>query len=372
MQALLNFLKTNTFEALTENFGILVKNYNDELYNLSYTNHASPKYHEIVDSCRGIVIDKDLNVLARPFDRFYNYGENPNQEPFDFSETHIFDKIDGSFIKFWWYPKEQRWCVGTRGTAFCEMQNKYDTNFKGLVYKAMNVDNDELFSGLCDLALDRDQIHMFEITSPFNRVIINHTKTKLYYLNSRDNKTGEYSMLDEGHLELLGVEAAKKYAFKSVNEMLELNDSITLDTIHEGFIVCDKNLKPIMKMKCDLYVSMHYLRGEGLTHRRIIYMIIRNEYDEYLTYFPDDRVHFEKYFATWNHMIDDLNKLCDLHEGKTPREVSEVMAKDFRSSVVVGVLKYTSNDLIAYLDTTLEMFRYKVFMNYYKQLGYDD
>lgn len=369
MQLLIDYLKNNSFDKLAREYGILVRNYNDELYNLTYTDYLSPKFNPLVELCRGTVIDKDLNVLARPFDRFYNYNENPNQQPFDFSNSFVFDKVDGSLIKVWWYPKEQRWCVGTKGTAFCEMSNPYDKNFKKLVYESLNVNSDDEFNSLCNGKLEQHKTHLFEITSPFNRVVLNYSETKLHYLNSRDIVTGEYSMLDDATVLAFGAELVNRYNMNSIHEMHDFNNSLTTDYLLEGFIICDSNYKPTFKLKAELYMKMHYLRGDELTHRRMVYMLIRNDYGEYLTYFPDDKVHFERYFKTWDYMIDDLNKLNKKYAGYTPRQISESMGKDFRVAVPVEMVNFDGS-LNEFLCTKLESYRYKLFMKYFGILGY--
>lgn len=376
MNALLNYLKVNSLESLTKDFGILVKNYGGDLYNLSYTNYASPKYNDIVAECRGIIIDKDLNILARPFDRFYNYGENPNQEEIDFSETFVYDKLDGSLIKIWWYPKEQRWCVGTSGTAFCELGGDGARDFKKLTYVALDVKNDKEFNDICDLVLSRNDTHLFELTSPFNRVVVKYQSTKLHYLNSRSIETGLYNRLHVNQTDILGCEVAKLYDFKSVEDMKVFNDKHTVDDVKEGFIVCDKNHKPILKIKSDLYVQIHYTRGEELTHRRIVYMFIRGDQDEYLTYFPDDAKYFQRYFDVWNFMIVDIIDLYRIHKDQSNREISGLLKGDFRMAAINGMVKLVNDSdtdvsPLDYLDKTLEMFRYKMFMNYFKQLGYE-
>jgi len=374
MQELIEYLKTNTFESLTDNYGLLVKPYNNgELYNISYTNWASPKFIKLVEACRGIVIDKDLNVLVRPFDRFYNYGENPNQEEIDLADTNIFDKIDGSLVKVWWYPKENRWCVGTRGTAFAERENEYDTDYRALIYRALNITSDNEFNILCeDQELAYDETHLFELTSPYNRVVVNYDGIKLHYLNSRNIITGEYNPWSEDRIKEFGVEVIQKFDLKTMEELKDFNSKFTIDDLKEGFIICDSKFRPVLKLKADLYVHMHYLRGEGLAHRRMVYMLIRNDHDEYLTYFPNDKPQFERYIDTWDYMIADLMDVYRDHEGKTAREVSTAMEGDFRVSAVVGMLKSASHGHapLSFLDVSLEKYRYKLFMNYFNKLGH--
>ena len=70
-------------------------------------------------SCRGLVIDADGNILARPFKKFFNYEEVQNKidmnKPFE-----AYEKMDGSLIILFYYPKEQKWLVASRGSFISE------------------------------------------------------------------------------------------------------------------------------------------------------------------------------------------------------------------------------------------------------------
>lgn len=67
---------------------------------------------------RGLILDADGRVVAKPFPKFFNLGEPscpalPN-EPYD-----VFEKVDGSLGI--WYFFEDRWRVATRGS----LENDY-------------------------------------------------------------------------------------------------------------------------------------------------------------------------------------------------------------------------------------------------------
>jgi hypothetical protein len=52
---------------------------------------------------------------------------------------------------------------------------------------------------------------------------------------------------------------------------------------------------PVCKVKSPIYTAIHHLRGEGLNPKRIAELVVINEQDEYLTYFPEDKKHFTPY-----------------------------------------------------------------------------
>ena len=143
-----DYLKMHSLEKLKNEFGIIVKEYPD-LYVLNYDQIESPKTHPIVQECRGLILDKNYNIVSRSFDRFFNYGENNTGENCNFSKCKIFEKLDGSLINVYYY--NENWNVSTRGTAYAESYvGGYGITFKKLVYKALNIKTQEEFDNIFD------------------------------------------------------------------------------------------------------------------------------------------------------------------------------------------------------------------------------
>lgn len=61
-------------------------------------------------------------------------------------------------------------------------------------------------------------------------------------------------------------------------------------------------------MKSARYVELHYLRGEGLTPKRIIELIITGEYVEYINYFPADKDNIYFYKDLYEKWLDHKDK----------------------------------------------------------------
>ena len=61
----------------------------------------------ITMECRGIKFDKDGLILARPFRKFFNYGERGADLPIH--RPHIItEKLDGSHLFYCWRHKSPR------------------------------------------------------------------------------------------------------------------------------------------------------------------------------------------------------------------------------------------------------------------------
>lgn len=310
----IEFLKANgkDFSKLNTAFGIKVKDYPEQkLVVLNYDQIESPKTDPIVMECRGLILDYDLNVICRPFDRFFNLGEAPDtQAHLDMTKAVAYEKVDGSLIKLYFNPKLDVWHIATRGTAFAESRvGDFNMSFFDLVLKALNLD-DYTFLPKCREHLDPAVTYVFEVTAMENRVVTRYEGYKLHYLGARVTATGEYVREQQLQAALaLGAHDIKSYRFdtkesanKAVNE---------LGNLEEGFVVWQDG-KPVCKIKSDAYVAVHHIRGEGLTTKRICDLVISGEQEEYLTYFPEDRVHIEpisNHYDSLMHSIDNVWKL---------------------------------------------------------------
>ena len=80
-----------------------------------YDQVNSPMDNPVVQECRGIILDEadDWRVIARPFTKFYNYGE-PNAASIDWTTARVQEKVDGSLCAFYHYKGD--WHVATTGT----------------------------------------------------------------------------------------------------------------------------------------------------------------------------------------------------------------------------------------------------------------
>lgn len=116
----LKYLQTHTLEELSTTFGIKVKDY-QHFIGLNYSQIESPKSDPITIECRSLKLMKpaDANnnwiVASRSFDRFFNYGESPDQYAnFDFNESVIMEKVDGSIIPIWYNSIDNKWEISSR------------------------------------------------------------------------------------------------------------------------------------------------------------------------------------------------------------------------------------------------------------------
>jgi RNA ligase len=132
--------------------------------------------------CRGIIFDKQGNIMSRPFHKFFSVGEREETQThaIDISQPHvIMEKMDGSMIRPILFDGYIRWAskmgitsVGMQAEEFVAKNIKYK-NFASWCIK----------EGLTPI---------FEWTSPFNQIVLPYEEENLTLLAVRDNVTGVY------------------------------------------------------------------------------------------------------------------------------------------------------------------------------------
>ena len=72
------------------------------IYNYSKSCSLEGKWNEATIQCRGIIVDKGYNILARPFPKFFNYEEIEDKSIIPGGAADAYEKIDGSLgITYW-------------------------------------------------------------------------------------------------------------------------------------------------------------------------------------------------------------------------------------------------------------------------------
>lgn len=338
----IKFLKANgnNFQKLTVAYGIKVKDYpTQKLVVLNYDQINSPKMETIVQECRGLILDYDLNVVCRPFDRFFNYGE-AETDKMDLTGYTYFPKLDGSLIKV--YHWDGSWRIATRGTAFAESDvGSWGFTFEQLALKAAGCKNMVEFSKRCDKAFMRpSETYLFELTAMENRVVTQYTEPKLTLLSVRQNKTGEFAKMKyEVSLFNDFYSIGKFEEGLSIQEIISKADA--LKNLEEGFVGYDSEGVPRIKVKSAAYVAVHHLKAEGLNPKRIAELVISGEEEEYLTYFPEDRDTITPYSLALEGLITKLADVMYTYSTVEDQKMFALAIKDVPcKSVLFTARKY--------------------------------
>jgi hypothetical protein len=249
-------------------------------FTLFYYNQIKSEFNnDIVRECRGLILDNEFNPVCVPFFKFGNYGESYN-EPLDWTSTKIQEKIDGSIIKVWNY--NNTWNISTSKTICAANAILLKNNDNKFPYKSF----EDLFMKAIEIynlnfdTLNTNYTYIFELCSPYNRVVVPHNEIKLFHIGTRDNKSLQELNID------IGIPKPKEFEFKNIDEII--NSTNSLDFNHEGYVVVDKYFHRA-KIKSKLYVSIHHLitNKDDPNLERLINVVRQGELSEVSIYFPE-------------------------------------------------------------------------------------
>jgi hypothetical protein len=291
------------------------------LYNLKYGCISADKNEPIVRACRGAVVEEVLNdgdhspyfrLVAYAFDRFFNYGESGADE-IDWDTAKIYEKYDGSLIKLFYHRGE--WVVSTSGSV----GGAGNVGESGLTFQ-------ELFwdafwsSGYDTGFLDTSYCYVFELCAPENRIVVKYEERMLRLLTVRDRSRDfiELPLEQFDHL----FETAESYNFGGWQLVEEVN---ARGVDHEGFIVCDANGNRI-KVKSDVYVQLHRVRGNGEPDFSELYL--NGDLEEFLLHFPEYGEKFNGYVEKLDDIGFFVNGFVKLYSEYSQKEFAGIVLEN--------------------------------------------
>jgi hypothetical protein len=233
-----------------------------------------------------------------PFYKFGNYGEG-YIDTLDWSTARVQAKIDGSLIKV---NYDGIWHVSTNNLIDAR-KAPLDQNF-GIDYNTFY----DLFmdaakkSNLDFNRLKKNCTYMFELTSPYNKVVVRYDNVSIHHLGARNNDTLEEFDCD------IGVPKPKSYSISTLKDCIDTAN--TLSDQEEGFVVVDANWHR-NKIKSPQYVAKHYVCTKKLSRKKIVWIMMLNESDEFLASFPDKKPAFDLISSEIDNVckyIDDFKK----------------------------------------------------------------
>lgn len=303
--------------------GLVVKNDHPTLpisiYNYSRTTQYEGKWDNITKMCRGLVVDREGNIVAKGFDKFFNMeeitlGELP-EESFE-----IFEKMDGSLGILFWY--QGKWILATRG-SFTSNQS----------VKAMEI----LKSKYNVESIPKGYTTLVEIIYPENRIVCSYDDEQLVVLGMFSTLSGKE--LDYSTLVAVS-EESKMPVVKKLDGITDYNTlKSTIDNNQEGYVIRFKNGFR-MKIKGEEYVRLHRILTQFSNIDIWEYLKDGRDISELLDRVPDE---FDKWVKT---TIGDLKYACyqlreragKLHDGfrygKYGDVITEPSKKEFSEFVM--------------------------------------
>lgn len=154
-----------------------------DIYNYSPEVQFGKKWNNVTLNCRGLILDRDYNIIARPWAKFFNLGEV--ELKFQFTDpVEVMDKADGSLGIL--YPEvidtpevsDVIWRISTRGSMHSEQAERATE-----MYRRKYGEYDPL----------PGYTMLFEIIYPSNRIVLDYGDMEdLVLLGAVENATGYY------------------------------------------------------------------------------------------------------------------------------------------------------------------------------------
>ncbi|MFW6225339.1 MAG: RNA ligase [bacterium] len=303
-------------------YSLLIKEKDNRVL-FKYNQILSDFSKEIVKESRGIILDKNTwDIVCHPFHKFFNHNE-ANADKIDWQSASVLEKLDGSLIKFYFYKGKLK--IATNGNIdasdsklenYITPDNKNYDNYFELVFETLKSQFDRDWKKLKTFysSMEKNATHLFEICTPYNKIVIPYQDSKLYYLTSKNNETGKefinpviYSTFPK----------PKIYNINSIDKCIEAVNKMPFN--EEGYVVIDKNQNRI-KIKSPSYLIAHHLKGNnGKIQIDSVLDLIRNGEDkEFLSYYPEYKEIFTDVKNKWKNFLkrvdSDVKKLYDSYQ----------------------------------------------------------
>ena len=327
--------------------------FNVDMVVFKYDQTSSNFNEPFVRICRGLILDAHtFDVISFPFVKFFNYGECFSDK-IDWRTASVTSKIDGSIIKVVAFNNGQ-YLISTNSMidAFkCHLPESVGSNcpfnsFGELFMEGMK------FYGLGKEDFPRlfkpNKTYMFELTSPYNQVVVQWKDTKVWFLGERDNLTFKETFYGDHELSKV-FDVPKVYPIKTIDQCVAAASELPED--EEGYVVCDKDFNRI-KVKSPRYVQLHYMAGnQNWSGRRVLEILLANEVSEYVAYFPKFKTAFDVVKAKYDAYVSELEYLKSAIDDLLEVENGSMPKKDFAKWVFAsGSRKPHSGFLFAYFD----------------------
>jgi hypothetical protein len=272
------YLRTYGLDKTVEDFKILAKQKGD-LILFKYNQIESDFSLEEVQECRGLILDSSNNweVVCYPFKKFFNTGEGFAAK-LDWNTTKVYIKLDGSIITLYNYKNE--WYCSTSGVLDADTSsNELNMTFKDIFWKTVKIQYNETKDEFTS-KLDKDKFYMFEMCTPFNIVITQHSTSRIYLIGIRSALNLKEIDIETMSDKLLIVDSVELKSYEEICKTF-----IDMSWQNEGYVSCDINFNR-NKTKNPAYVACHHLKS-NLSAYHIMEVIKSNEISEFCTYFKE-------------------------------------------------------------------------------------
>jgi len=305
------YLLTHTFGDLAREHGVYASfSQSGHKFSLNYDQIEAKESDPLAQECRGLVLaqedglpvfatgttgpdgkevsTRDLTcpgktvILAYPMRRFFNHGQGSAAQ-IDWSDPKlaVLEKLDGTLCIVYFDKFTNQWCVATRSVPEADllMDNGLFT-FRTLFEKAVK---DTLGFEWAEFTQYLSPMHTycFELTTPYNRIVVDYKECRITLLSLRNMRTLEERDPAQDTISSI-FPIVQAHTYTSVSELLDWVSSLN-PLEHEGVVVRDGNFNRI-KVKNAAYVAYNKLHDRlGSSERNLMEFILLETDDDILS-----------------------------------------------------------------------------------------
>ena len=251
------------------NEGMIIDNRHKSLpltiFNYSKIAQFQKNWNDITLQARGLIIDDNDKIIARPFKKFFNMEElKANEIPNERYE--VYKKMDGSLGILFYYANA--WHMATRGSFTSEQS-----------IKGMSIFNNKYKHLIPNLNVELT--YLFEIIYSENRIVVDYGETEdLILLSAIHAESGNEIDINDINLPFTKVESYEITNFEDLKNRNTQNE--------EGYVIkfIPSNFR--MKIKFEDYVTLHGIVTEFSTKK--VWEILKDNQDleKLLEMVPDE------------------------------------------------------------------------------------
>jgi hypothetical protein len=179
---------------------------------------------------------------------------------------------------------------------------------------------------------------MFELMTPENRIVVPHQEYRLVLHGARvlTNQLCRYGKfgveIDPKVCAHLGWEIVQTHPLSDLAAVLQVIESLN-GMESEGFVVCDHAFRRI-KMKGKNYVALHHLKDQ-LSPRRFLEVIMSNEGEEFLAYFPEYEETYRQIKRDFQALLNTMAVVYEKHRHLESQRDFALAVKDYPFSAAL-------------------------------------
>lgn len=293
---------------------------------------------------RGIAYHLRTGKYFLSIHKFFNYREVPETDvAFDKKKEYVaFEKIDGSLI----IP------VLLKDRILVKSRSSFFSDHAKTAYKLIKENkNYEEFIRYC---YKKGLQPMFELVSPFYRVVIEYSRTELILIQVREMETGHYADLSQ-FKQVCKSFGIRTPLFKECKIEELVKDCMNEENI-EGYVVISDYSMPFgfKKFKTNWYLQKHKMNTD-LKSYEIVKFVLEDRIDDVLSLVVSDelrqyimdvagKINNFRYFA-----LEKAKKVASLDVAR--KEIALKYKSDFLFPVLINsISKKSEKDLLKIID----------------------